>query len=599
MKRIIASFTALLLFTNAFAEVVGQNEASAYATSFMKSAKGRSVEVKNLQMVRAGKASGRFDIGNAAVKKAVSAASAPSYYVFNNPDGGWVIIAADDSVYPVLAYSDTGRFSDSSVALPDNLQWWMDVLDAQIQEARANGQGRDAAWDSASPKAAASPVVLLETALWDQSDPYNAECPTLGGTRCLTGCVATAAAIVCHYNQWPDAGKGTTSSFTGSNGVTVPSNTLGREYKYADMLKKYSTTATAAQRNAVSALMYDLGCICSMNYGTSSQGGSGAYTELLLKGLVENMKYSKTAYLDKRGSYTDAVWIERLKSELDKKRPILYSGYDSANGGHQFVFDGYNDDNYFHVNWGWSGSDNGYFRVTALGKGFNFSEDQDAIMDLVPDRDNTTSYRDNLTLISSMSTTTRVFQKDTPFTVRGGSVRNSGVTAFNGTVCVALYDRMGNFKENISNPVNVSNLGIIQKNGSYSSQSLGNHSCTIRSDMKMGDRIRMRFTGQYSEGICLAEDRDIVAEIVVMQGHSAAELAEATSFSVDRKSRGMTIQCAYAVTTTIRDESSQVKYSHDAADLETQTIDLSSFEKGKYTLSMQDGDDIYVLTIQL
>jgi hypothetical protein len=63
--------------------------------------------------------------------------------------------------------------------------------------------------------------------------------------------------------------------------------------------------------------------------------------------------------------YTNANWITLLKSELDASRPLYYSGSGNQ-GGHAWVCDGYrNSDNKFHMNFGWSGSANGYFASTS------------------------------------------------------------------------------------------------------------------------------------------------------------------------------------------------------------------------------------------
>ena len=124
----------------------------------------------------------------------------PDYYIFNNPQGGWVIIAADDRVTPVLGYSDTGRFSDED--LPDNLSWWMESVAKGVQSVRnSSGKASDqikAEWDALTagvmPRLTASEGRLLETAQWDQISPYNQYCPKIKSEseRSDAGCIATA-----------------------------------------------------------------------------------------------------------------------------------------------------------------------------------------------------------------------------------------------------------------------------------------------------------------------------------------------------------------------------------------------------------------------
>ena len=101
-------------------------------------------------------------------------------------------------------------------------------------------------------------------------------------------------------------------------------------------------------------------------------------------------KRGRTEYYKK---WNDDDWTAMIKEELDKKRPILYGGA-SEEGGHSFICDGYDDAGYFHFNWGWSGENDGYFLLSRLkpgsggagGGGYDFSEDQDVIIGIVPDK---------------------------------------------------------------------------------------------------------------------------------------------------------------------------------------------------------------------
>ena len=138
------------------------------------------------------------------------AQNAPQYYIFNNPDGGWVIIAADDRVNPVIGYSNEGSFLTAE--MPDNLKWWMDGVAATIDAVREKGDKVAARPEWRSPKYGAPDAQKVEliTARWDQREPFNNLCPIVTGenVRSLTGCVATSMAIIMRYNRWPAKGKG-------------------------------------------------------------------------------------------------------------------------------------------------------------------------------------------------------------------------------------------------------------------------------------------------------------------------------------------------------------------------------------------------------
>lgn len=378
MKKTISIFFAIALALNLSAETVNTKQAVSTARQFFKDNAGTGNEAMTL--VRTGHAT--------RVVTPVAISDAPTYYVYNRQGGGWVIIAADDCVNPILGYSFTGEFP-AGETIPDNLRWWLDdCISVQIAVARAQGYK--------APKTAGNDHVLTadgkeyETALWDQGAPYNGECPIIQGVQTITGCVATAAAIKCRYHQWPYKGSGTTPSYTYDSDesfkrYTVPENKLGRVYDYDNMPLRYTSSATKEQKAAVAALMHDMGTGCKMMYGWY---GSGAYTPDLEYSLKTYFHYDKNLHLEYRDSYNDNTWCKMLVKELDEIGPILYSGVDSHDGGgHEFIFDGYSGTSTFRVNWGWSGSGNGYFNLDLNIPGsYKFNLYQDAILGCKPDK---------------------------------------------------------------------------------------------------------------------------------------------------------------------------------------------------------------------
>ena len=75
-----------------------------------------------------------------------------------------------------------------------------------------------------------------------------------------------------------------------------------------------------------------------------------------------------------------------LKSNLDAGIPIIYNGFNSSySGGHCFICDGYDANDFFHFNWGLKGSYDGYYEIDDMTpSNQNFSYNQGAIIDLVP-----------------------------------------------------------------------------------------------------------------------------------------------------------------------------------------------------------------------
>ena len=305
-------------------------------------------------------------------RTATTASPSDAYYVFNNDAGGFVIIAGDDAVTPVLGYTSTGSFDAEN--LPDGLK---DLLKSYERQIAALGDNYVA--NQTATRAAFTGEKLLKTAEWNQMAPFNKYTPN----NYVTGCVATAGAIVMKHHGYPAKGTGS-HSYT-LNGQTLTAN-FGHTYDWASMPAKYDGTNDAAF-DGVARLMADLGVAVEMKY---AKGGSGASMEDLLTALKKYFGYSKYARLLAIADLGAEVWNDRLRAEIDANRPILYSAVDSNKGGHSFVIDGYKDES-FSVNWGWGGYCDGFYRIGALnpetgGKplGDQYNLSQSAVFSLQP-----------------------------------------------------------------------------------------------------------------------------------------------------------------------------------------------------------------------
>lgn len=305
-------------------------------------------------------------------RTATTASPSDAYYVFNNDAGGFVIIAGDDAVTPVLGYTSTGSFDAEN--LPDGLK---DLLKSYERQIAALGDNYVA--NQTATRAAFTGEKLLKTAEWNQMAPFNKYTPN----NYVTGCVATAGAIVMKHHGYPAKGTGS-HSYTW-NGKTWTAN-FEHDYDWANMPTKY-TVGNDEAFDGVARLMSDLGVAVEMKY---AKGGSGASMEDLLTALKKYFGYSKYARLLAIADLGAEVWNDRLRAEIDANRPILYSAVDSNKGGHSFVIDGYKDES-FSVNWGWGGYCDGFYRIGALnpetgGKplGDKYNLSQSAVFSLQP-----------------------------------------------------------------------------------------------------------------------------------------------------------------------------------------------------------------------
>ena len=221
---------------------------------------------------------------------------------------------------------------------------------------------------------------------FDQGTPYNNNCPIVSNARAITGCVATAMAQIMTFHQYPSVGTGTTT-YTGSHGAET-FVFADHPFDWNNILHTYKNGGyTAAQANAVAELMLACGASVNMNYTANA---SGANSEKVLPALRDNFGYStQMEYLhDAEDNIIQTVWVEVLKAEFDQNRPVYYAG-STQTSGHAFVLDGYKVEDgqtYFHVNWGWNGSYNGWFLITRLKpQNENYSAySNDLIVNIVP-----------------------------------------------------------------------------------------------------------------------------------------------------------------------------------------------------------------------
>ena len=308
---------------------------------------------------------------------------AADYFVFNvSGNKGFVIVSGEDRALPVFGYSDEGAFDPDN--LPDNLRYMLAYYQNQITwlersgiEVTADIQAEWSHYLNGTNFRSTAQEVVLETAEWDQGKPYNGMTPLISGEHALTGCVATAQAIIMRYHQYPVRAIGGVSSYDGVS-------TTYDDYDWANMPLTYPRDGYGdARDNAVAKLMWHCGANVEMSYGLSA---SGASMKLPAKSYVEVFGYSSAIRYLKKETYRWEEWKEMIRKELDAGYPLSYGGQ-SSGGGHAFVCDGYDAQGFFHINWGWGGYSNGFFALSVLDSNYGndgYSDSQEMILNIRP-----------------------------------------------------------------------------------------------------------------------------------------------------------------------------------------------------------------------
>ena len=384
-------------------------------------------------------------------RAATTASRSDAYYVFNNDAGGFVIIAGDDAVTPVLGYTSTGSFDAEN--LPDGLK---DLLKSYERQIAALGDNYVA--NQTATRTAFTGEKLLKTAEWNQYAPFNKYTPN----NYVTGCVATAGAIVMKHHGYPAKGTGS-HSYTW-NGKTLTAN-FEHDYDWANMPAKYDGTNDAAF-DGVARLMADLGVAVEMQYAKS---GSGAYIGDMISALQKYFGYSKLTHLMSIYDMEAEAWNAKLRGEIDANRPILYSASDASAGGHSFIIDGYKDES-FSVNWGWGGYCNGFYQIGALnpesaGKptGDKYNMGQTAVIGLQPsdgtEKISGMGFLTNVGGLKMLNMNVTDVKKGQQGGIFCAPIGNTGDQPFTGEVDVALMNAKGEMREIVtSSPLTVDNF---------------------------------------------------------------------------------------------------------------------------------------------
>ena len=384
IRKISFLLFCLLLTATVRAGEVNEAEALQQAKAFMA---GRGIQLSGQAKLRLGLRrlkAGRQD--------------AASYYVFNVADeGGYVIVSGDDRTVSILGYADSGSVSEDD--MPDALRYLLDGYARQMEwlDGQADVAAEAKPRKVSATRTAISPFISTK---WNQGAPYNNLCPTIGDTKTVTGCVATSMAQVMYYYKWPEEACTAIPGYvlnTWDADKTAYSTTLdglsATTFSWNAMTKTYATNATGDAADAVAKLMQYCGWSLQMVYGLAANGGSSAFNECVVEALKLNFGYDSGTRHALRRHYSYQEWVNLIYSELSDGHPVVLGGQASG-GGHSFVCDGYDAGDYFHINWGWGGSSDGYYRLSALNPyeqgiggsssldGFSYS--QDAVIGIQP-----------------------------------------------------------------------------------------------------------------------------------------------------------------------------------------------------------------------
>ena len=358
---------------------------------------------------------------------ATKAAQDPAFYVISRPEGGFVMVAGNDNVQPVLAFSFENDFVVEG--MPDNVRWWMEQYKDHVRSSVSATPAVREQWEKfESTKASPVSPVTNEfkdsrTNEWNQTNPANFYCPTVENQdeTSVCGCVALATAEIMAWfgtsnpslsSIWPDGKVIPGYIYTSNNSESVevvehnltlthdwtnlkalarPGRDDSKEDEFYEQVTGFnwansdlylyhgvgSNTLTTLGYD-LAKLTYDIGTLIKAEYNDMDNNGTGAITANVTRAVAPVFGYNNEARYVSKSSYTSGQWEQLMKDQITQ-RPIIYTG-----PGHAYVADGYgtyDSKQYFHFNMGWGGDNNGYYTLDVQEK---YENPHYAIIDFYP-----------------------------------------------------------------------------------------------------------------------------------------------------------------------------------------------------------------------
>ncbi len=372
MKRLFLLFTMLICSFSGFAQILSLTQAKTVAQAWFQQ------RAPN-------------DIPEFSIKEILPIIEQDDtlFYVVNFYPKGFVMISASTELHPVPAYSFESWYTLENQ--PENAKAWIEQYIQQAAYTRQSSTkfNRETSqqWEKllnveqgSKIKFSGKSVEPLTYADWNQDWPYNEMCPAdpAGpGGHCYAGCVPTAMGMIMYYYRWPDTGLGYYSY------TQPPYGLLEADFGNTHYAWEKMTNSINESDSSIAQLLYHIGVSCDLVYGPN---GSGMYNHKADYAFRTYFKYSpQTQYVFRDSTTMD--WDSLLITHLDRKMPLYYAGWSVPNiNGHAFVCDGYQGSGYYHFNFGWGGSFNGYYYTNNLTPGgSNFNLAQEVIINCHPD----------------------------------------------------------------------------------------------------------------------------------------------------------------------------------------------------------------------
>jgi len=336
-----------------------------------------ATKVANIKLSQLGKTDD-FSV-ESSIESYLSCENIILFYVFDLQPQGYIVVSADSNLPPIIAYSFTDNFqSDVS---KDNIL--LQMLKADIELRLENVEklpeniikSRNVVWseflneetevsvnidfEQWPPEGTTPTEGWIETK-WHQNSPYNDFCPMDGDERSIAGCPAVAMAQILNYHKTTNnVAFNDSDDYYHSYGNRFWIDNDHEEYDFPSFpeLNDYLDTLAYHYDNQLSitdedkaTLNFACGVAATQVY---TSGGSGTFGVNQAYDAYLKFDCNTVELLDNSDTNLHDRLSQNIKDALPTHLAVVTPGWDA---GHNLVIDGYNTDEYYHLNFGWGGS---------------------------------------------------------------------------------------------------------------------------------------------------------------------------------------------------------------------------------------------------
>jgi hypothetical protein len=291
-------------------------------------------------------------------------------YIHNvGENQGWIITEKIDDKLFVLGYSLTGSF-DYDKSVPYVRNWLSVKLDSVSSKKSAKAtQNSTQEYYRLEPFLKTKDGELIQ---WNQFPNYNQACPVVEGEKTPVGCVPTALGQLMRYWEFPNKSRGAVHydyTLWNRNNLKVSlQHSFGdRVYNWDKMPVSLTESSTGEEKKEISELLFDVGLASTVFYDLAGSS-TGSDDMMKLNGYFNYKRPTKISLFESDG-FTRKAGADSVKfhsqiiDNLEKKYPVIVIGF-VWGGFHAMVCDGYDNEGFYHLNYGWGGQSDGYYNYS-------------------------------------------------------------------------------------------------------------------------------------------------------------------------------------------------------------------------------------------